>query len=453
MADPCNAEAIVNVLERASQSTAELAATVRSAGKALPDPDDAETFGASFDRYGEARVVMLGEASHGSSEFYRSRAAITRRLVERHGFNIVAVEADWPDAERIDRHVRHRGAAEYDERSFARFPTWMWRNKEVAGFVDWLRQHNEGLAAADRTEFRGLDVYSLRTSIAAVLGYLDRVDPEAAKTARRRYGCLTPWQVDPALYGRAVLTGKRDPCEDEVVGQLRELLEHQLQYAGQDGEEFFDAAQNARIVRAAEQYYRIMYRGSTESWNLRDRHMFDTLQHVMEARGPEAKAVVWAHNSHIGNAAATAMGWQGEFNIGELARTAYKDEAVLIGFGTDRGTVAAADDWDEPMQVMSVRPSRPDSYERVFLETGIRRSLTDMLDARNREAREALARPRLERAIGVVYRPDTEFHSHYFDAVLPEQFDAYVWFEETRAVTPLPSTEPQGVPETYPFGV
>jgi erythromycin esterase-like protein len=412
-----------------------------------------EDFAAPFERFASARIVLIGEATHGSSEFYRARAAITRRLVERHGFTIVAVEADWPDAARIDRHVRHRGAGEHQEKAFARFPTWMWRNEEVASFVDWLRRRNEGLPMERRAAFRGLDVYSLRSSIAAVLAYLDRVDPEAARRARDRYGCLTPWQGEPSWYGRAVAMSGRDSCEDAVVEQLREMLDRQLDYAAGDGEAFFDAAQNARIVRAAEHYYRIMYRGSTESWNLRDRHMFDTLQHLMEAGGPNARAVVWAHNSHVGNAAATAMGWQGEFNIGELCKTAYGDEAVSIGFGTDRGTVAAADDWDQPMKIMRVTPARDDSYERVFRQSGIARSLTTLGDPRQRELRDALSQPRLERAIGVVYRPETEFYSHYFEAVLPEQFDAYVWFEETSAVTPLSAARPEGVPETYPFGV
>lgn len=429
----------------------EIADVVRPACEPLPPIKD-EGFAAAFDRFAGAQVVLLGEASHGTSEFYSARAAITRRLIERHGFSIVAVEADWPDALRIDRHVRHRGAGAYDEEAFARFPTWMWRNEEVAAFVEWLRAHNADKPHGDRAEFRGLDVYSLRSSIAAVLDYLDRVDPEEAERARQRYGCLTPWQAEPAWYGRAVVTGE-DPCEPEVARQLKEMLERRAEYAAQDGEDWFDAVQNARIVRAAERYYRIMYRGSTESWNLRDRHMFDTLQQVMEARGPGAKAVVWAHNSHVGNAAATAMGWQGEFNIGELCKTAYGENAVAIGFGTDRGTVAAADDWDGAMRIKNVVPARGGSYERVFLRTGVRASLTDLRGPGRTELREVLSEPRLERAIGVIYRPETELQSHYFDAVLPEQFDGYVWFEETQAVTPLPSAAPHGVPETYPFGV
>ena len=429
----------------------EAARTLRPHCEPLPAIADA-TFGAAFDRFGDAKVVLLGEATHGTSEFYRACAAITRRLVERHGLAIVAVEADWPDAARIDAYVRHHARMPSKQQAFARFPTWMWRNAEVRDFMHWLRHHNEGLSPERRTEFRGLDVYSLNSSIEAVLRYLDETDPDAAREARGRYGCLSPWQSDPAQYGRAVLAGRKKPCDEALLAQLQDLLAHRLEYAGGSDEAFFDAVQNARIARAAEHYYRIMYEGSTASWNLRDRHMFDTLQSLLERRGAGVKAVVWAHNSHIGNAAATAMGWQGEFNIGELCRTAYRDDAVLIGFGTDRGTVAAASDWDEPMEVKKVRPSREDSHERVFLETAIPCSLTDWR-AGKRELRELLSEPRLERAIGVVYRPETERYSHYFEAVLAEQFDAFVWFEETRAVTPLAAGHAAGVPETYPFGL
>jgi erythromycin esterase-like protein len=432
---------------------AKLAEALRSYGEPLPSPDDAAAFGGFFDRFADAKVVLLGEATHGTSEFYRARAAITRRLIERHGFTVVAVEADWPDAARIDRFVRHRPLQQAEDEAFARFPTWMWRNTEVYDFVDWLRGYNERLPENRRVEFRGLDIYSLRSSIAAVLAYLDEIDPEEAKDARERYGCLTPWHADPARYGRAVLYGDKKPCEEKLLEQLRGLLEKQLEYVSRDGEDFFDAVQNARVVRAAEHYYRIMYQGSTESWNLRDRHMFDTLQALLDRRGDDAKAVVWAHNSHIGNAAATAMGWQGEFNIGELCRTAFRDAAALIGFGTDRGTVAAASDWDEPMQIKTVLPARPDSYERVFRDTGIGASLTDWRQPDRRELRELLSVPRLERAIGVIYRPESELYSYYFEAVLADQFDAYVWFEETQAVTPLQAGRPEGAPDTYPFGL
>ena len=310
-----------------ARSDGRLIQALRDIGEPLPPPERAVEFGQMFDRFGEAKLVLLGEATHGTSEFYRARAAITRRLIEHHGFTIVAVEADWPDASRIDHYVRHRDLEPSREEAFARFPTWMWRNIEVRDFIDWLRAENEHRSVERRVEFRGLDIYSLGSSMRAVLDYLDRVDPTAAKSARQRYGCLTPWQYDPAHYGhRAVMGG--DTCEAEVVAQLHELLGRRMQYVPRDGEDFFDAAQNARIVRAAEQYYRIMYRGSKESWNLRDRHMFDTLQSLIHHRGSEAKAVVWAHNSHVGNAAATSMGWQGEFNIGELCRIAYGDEMI-----------------------------------------------------------------------------------------------------------------------------
>lgn len=431
------------------QRDRETIALLRRHAENLPAPERYE-FATAFSRFGDARIVLLGEATHGTSEFYRARAAISRALIENHGFGIVAVEADWPDAARIDNYVRHRASDAGEDEAFARFPTWMWRNREVHDFVDWLRAHNEQRPMENRVEFRGLDVYSLGSSIDTVLRYLDRVDPQAAKEARQRYGCLTPWQSDPVKYGRAALSGRAD-CEDEAVTQLRELLDHRLDYIRRDGEEFFDAAQNARIVRAAEQYYRIMYRGSTESWNLRDRHMFDTLQLLLKHRGPGAKAIVWAHNSHIGNAAATSMGWEGEFNIGELARNAYGDEVAAIGFGTDRGTVAAASDWGEAMEIKRVLPAREDSYEYLFRHTGYAHSLTWW---RGRDdLKEAIADPKLERAIGVVYRPETEFLSHYFRAVLPDQFDAYVWFETTNAITPLGGARPKGVPDTYPFGL
>jgi erythromycin esterase-like protein len=442
------------VRETARQSTqVAISKAVQHAAEILPAPERAEDFGAHFARFGEARVVLLGEATHGTSEFYRARAAITRQLIQHHGFSIVAVEADWPDAARIDRYVRHQAGRPARGRSFARFPGWMWRNIEVMEFADWLRAHNETLSPGRRASFHGLDVYSLGASIEAVLEYLQRVDPKAAKIARQRYGCLTPWHEEPSGYGRAVLRGAKDPCEPEVVAQLMELLDNRLTYMQEDGEAFFDAAQNARIVRAAEQYYRIMYQGSRESWNLRDRHMFDTLQALLESRGADSKAVVWAHNSHIGNAAATAMGWQGEFNIGELCHVAYGDDAVLIGFGTDRGTVAAASEWDGPMEIKTVRQARPDSYEYAFRKTGIARSLTSWREPENRELADTLRESMLERAIGVIYRPESELMSHYFEAVLAEQFDTYVWFEESKAVTPLPAERPQSMPETYPFGL
>jgi erythromycin esterase-like protein len=426
-----------------------LVSMLREAGIPLASLDDIQAFSAPFARFAGARVVLLGEASHGTSEFYRARAAISQRLIKEHGFNVVAVEADWPDANRVDRYVRQRPGGEYDEHVFARFPTWMWRNREVAEFVEWLRTHNAGRPAEQQCEFRGLDVYSLRSSIAQVLAYLDQADPQAATLARRRYGCLSPFQVEPSWYGRAVLTGEHDACEDAVAKQLNELLNRQLAHA--DNADLFDATQNARVVQAAERYYRLMFRGSNESWNMRDTHMFDMLLTVLEAKGPDAKMLVWAHNSHIGNASATEMGWDGQLNLGQLCKERFGADAVTIGFGTDRGTVAAAHDWDEPMEIMSVLPARKDSVEWLFHQAGHASSLTDLRD--HADLRKDLNKPLLERAIGVVYRPATERHSHYFKAVLPNQFDAFVWFDKTTGVTPLPSNAPQGTPETYPFGL
>ncbi|EXF42971.1 protein-L-isoaspartate O-methyltransferase [Pseudomonas sp. BAY1663] len=429
----------------------QLVALLRQHAEPLPDPDDPH-FADPFERFADARVVLIGEASHGTSEFYRARAAITRRLIERHGFSIVAAEADWPDAAQIDRYARQRQPPAWVEDAFKRFPTWMWRNREVADFTRWLHDHNDRLPPGQRVEFRGLDVYSLGNSIGEVLAYLDRTDPQAAASARLRYGCLSPWQEDPAVYGRNVMLGQPS-CENAVLEQLQALLEQRLDYIQRDGERFFDAERNARVVLAAEHYYRAMYRGSSESWDLRDRHMFDTLRALLEHRGPDAKAVVWAHNSHIGNAAATSMGWGGEFNIGELCRTAFGHDAVLLGMATDRGEVAAADNWDEPMQVKQVLPSRPDSWEQLFLRAGHPVSLTDWRNG-HQELRQALAIPRLERAIGVIYRPLTERQSHYFRAILAEQFDALIWLEQTRAVTPIGPRriDDSIVPDTYPFG-
>lgn len=431
----------------------ELIAALRDNAEILPPPEKYHEFGEFFDRFADAQVVLLGEATHGTSEFYNARAAITRRLIEKHGFTVVAVEADWPDAARIDGYVRHHDPRPRSGDSFVRFPTWMWRNQEVLAFADWLRHYNDGRKDFAQASFHGLDVYSLSESIVAVLEYLDAVDPDEAARARWRYGCLTPWQDHPAEYGKAVIHGQQHPCEDAAVEQIHQLFCKRLEYIENDGEKWFDAAQNAKIVAAAERYYRAIYQGSAASWNLRDRHMFETLQAIIAHRGVGTKAVVWAHNSHIGDASATAMGWRGEFNIGQLARIAYGDDAVCIGFGTDNGTVAAASDWGADMQIKTVRPARPDSYEHAFRLTGYGRSLTDWRGREKQKFAHMLREPLLERAIGVVYRPETELASHYFEAILADQFDAYIWFETTKAITPLGHEKPLGAPETYPFGL
>ncbi|CAL8480912.1 protein-L-isoaspartate(D-aspartate) O-methyltransferase (plasmid) [Caballeronia sp. S22] len=426
---------------------------IRASAVRLPTLD-APDFAAAFDRFADKRVVLLGEASHGTAEFYEARAAVTRRLVERHGFNIIAVEADWPDAAIIDEHVRGRPSARPEARPFRRFPTWMWRNAEFSAFVAWLRQHNGELPGERQAAFYGLDLYSLSESIAAVLAYLDANDPEAARIARERYGCLTPWQKNPAVYGRAAWQAGFGKCEQAVVAQLRDLLEKRLALPVSDPG-LLDATNNARLIASAEQYYRAMYSGSAESWNLRDTHMFNTLESLLDARGPGARAVVWAHNSHLGDASATEMGRvRGELNVGQLCRERFGDQAALIGFGTHTGTVAAASVWDGPMQTMQVRPSRADSYEYQLHLAGVSPCLLNLWPNGVEALREALTERRLERFIGVIYRPETELYSHYAEAELPAQFDAFVWFEKTRAITAIEAS--QGVhemPETFPFGL
>ena len=330
----------------------------------------------------------------------------------------------------------------------------MWRNGEVAAFLRRLKDINDGRAPDRRCGFYGLDVYSLLASIEAVLLYLDKVDPEAARVARERYGCLAPWRAEPVRYGRMALSRGYALCEKPVTDALLDLLHKRLDYLVRDGEDFFAAEQNARIVTAAEQYYRVMYYGDAVSWNLRDQHMFDTLERLMAHRGPDAKAVVWAHNSHIGDAEFTEMGQvRGEHNIGQLARARFGESAALIGFGTDRGTVAAASDWDGKMEIKRVRPARDDSYEGRSRDANIPAFLLETGAGQKEHIRAELAEPLLERAIGVIYRPETELLSHYFQAELSRQFDAWIWFEETRAVAAHGEAHPHGPDETYPFGL
>ena len=406
-----------------------------------------------LDRIGDARVVLIGEATHGTSEFYRMRARVSQELIDRKGFRFVAIEGDWPDVARLDHYVRHFEYPPGEWTAFARFPTWMWRNDEIRSFVDWLHEYNAFREPQARIAMYGLDLYSLYTSIRSVLEYLDSVDPEAARIARQRYGCLTPWQTDPATYGHAALTGMYRTCENDVVRMLEDLLRKRSVYSAHDGERFMNAVQNARLVADAEHYYRIMYFGSRASWNLRDSHMFETLQTLLTFHGPAAKAIVWAHNSHVGDSAATEMSARGEYNIGHLCREEFVTGAYSIGFGTNQGTVAAASDWDGPMLVKTVQPALDGSYEKLCHEAKQSRFLLPLRDLASPNLRRGLEAPRLERAIGVIYRPDTERASHYFQAHLPRQFDEYVWFDDSTAIVPLDAKELHGLPDTYPFGL
>jgi erythromycin esterase-like protein len=414
--------------------------------------------------------VLLGEAYHGTHEFYRERAQITKRLIREKGFTAIAVEADWPDAYRVNRYVQGLNVdADAVEAlgGFRRFPAWMWRNADVLDFVGWLRTHNDSLAPGSvKVGFYGLDLYSLHTSIEAVLTYLDKVDPTGAQRARSRYACFEHFGEDPQAYGYAAGFGLSPTCESEVIGQLVELQRRAAEYARRDGrvaaEDFFYAEQNARLVKNAEQYYRTMFRGRVSSWNLRDQHMAETLSALMEhlvvqnrvQPKHDTKVVVWAHNSHLGDARATQMGRAGEWNLGQLVRQKCGRESVLVGFSTYSGTVTAASNWGDPAERKQVRPAMPGSYEELFHEVALPAfALTLPPDS---HVAGGLREPRLERAIGVIYRPESERASHYFHASLSDQFDAIVHFDETRAVEPLELTAEWGVgepAETFPSGV
>jgi erythromycin esterase-like protein len=423
-----------------------------------------EDYNKLLELIGNARLVLLGEASHGTHEFYRERAQITKRLIAEKGFAAVAVEANWPDAYRVNRYVR--GASDDPEAvdalaGFKRFPAWMWRNADVLDFVGWLRDYNDDLApGATKVGFYGLDLYSLQSSIEAVLAYLDKVDSEAARRARYRYSCFEDFGEDTQSYGYTAGFGLTESCEDEAVGQLVELQRRATELVRRDGrvaaDEFFFAEQNARLVRNAEQYYRSMFRSRISSWNLRDQHMAETIDALiayLDKQNQRTKMVIWEHNSHLGDARATEMGELGEWNVGQLVREKYGDDAMLVGFTTHSGTVTAASDWGGPAERKRVRPAVAGSYEALFHEVDHDNFVLGLRHGGMAAAN--LHTPRLERAIGVIYRPETERRSHYFTARLSEQFDAILHFDQTRAVEPLERASPweRGeMPETYPSG-
>jgi erythromycin esterase-like protein len=438
--------------------------TIRA--KAIPLNDSRDINDEILALVGEARFVLIGEASHGTHEFYQCRAEITKRLIAEKGFSAVAVEADFPDAYRVNRYVRGIGSdRDADEAlgDFERFPLWMWRNTEVVEFVEWLKEFNADKPLNRQAGFYGIDLYSLHASMEAVLKYLEKVDPEAARRARSRYSCFDHHGEDAQSYGYAASFDLSQSCEDEAINQLVELQRRAAEYANRDGfvarDEYFFAEQNARLVKNAEEYYRQMFRGRVSSWNLRDRHMTETLialaEHL-ESQGQNEKIVVWAHNSHLGDARATDMSrGRGEWNVGQLVRENYgTDDVRLIGFTTFEGTVTAATDWDDPPQLKRVRQGLNNSYERLLHQIGIPNFFLNLRD--DAEIREILRRPMLERAIGVIYRPETERISHYFEASLSEQFDGVIHFDRTRALEPLdrvPSWRHEDAPETFPEGL
>ena len=443
-------------------TTCSILDTVREA--AQPIEGSANDYDSLLAFIGDAKVVLLGEASHGTTEFYRSRAQITKRLICDKGFSAIAVEADWPDAYRVNRFVKgdNKDAdASWALSGFNRFPTWMWRNAEVLQFLTWLRVHNDSLVPTDRVGFYGLDLYSLHASMECVLRYLDNIDPDAARRARDRYACFTQFGDDPQRYGYAAGFGLRPSCEEEAISQLIDLQRNSLLHSRMDGfaalDRFFDAEQNARVVKDAEEYYRAMFGDSVASWNLRDQHMMETfvaLSRHLGLRQAPAKMVVWAHNSHVGDARATAMGQAGEWNIGQLARQRYGDDCRSIGFTTYSGTVTAASEWDGPTRTIPVRPARADSYESLMHDLGIP-AFTLNLKKPSRVA-DSLRTPMRERAIGVIYRPESELASHYFKAALSDQFDAIIHFDESCAVEPieLEAKKSCGEPaETFPSGI
>jgi erythromycin esterase-like protein len=440
---------------------ADVAAAV--ARGAQPLTGVAEDYDALLERIGDRRIVLLGEASHGTHEFYRERARITKRLIEEQGFSAVAVEADWPDAYRVNRYVLGQsrdadaGAALSD---FKRFPSWMWRNADIVRFVEWLRARNDAHRQLQaKTRFYGLDLYSLRASMGAVITYLDAVDPVAAAAARDRYSCFDHVVGEGPEYGHSVALNITVPCEEEVVSELIDLRRRAAGLLARDGfvaeDEFFFAEQNALLVRNAERYYRAMYHGRVASWNLRDRHMAETLEALvahLDRQLGQARLVVWEHNSHVGDARATEMGAAGELNVGQLARSRWPGECVLVGFTTYDGRVTAAFEWGAHAERKIVRPAIVESYEDLFHGTGLSSFVLLLGD----QVREALGPARLERAIGVIYRPDTERASHWFHASLPAQFDAVIHLDRTSAVEPLErsSVWDEGeAPETFPTGL
>ena len=423
----------------------------------LPLDDDEEALEPVVERLRVADTVLLGEATHGTHEFYAVRAALSRRLIERHGFDAIAAEADWPDALQLARYVRREGARDLDEAfaAFQRFPQWMWRNRETRDFVAWLRGHNDARDDAHRVGFFGLDLYSLHASMQAVVQYLQRSDPEAAREARQRYACFDGLAADPQRYGYAAHFGIGRDCEREVLQQLDAMFRESRP---DSPDEAFYARRNAQVVAGAERYYRSMFEGSTASWNLRDTHMAETLQalraHLQARLGRPARVIVWAHNSHVGDSRATEFGARGQLNLGQLVREDPRvfGRCVLLGFTTHAGTVAAASDWDEPVELKRVRPSLPGSVERLLHDSGVPRFLLPL----GGELATLLEAERPQRAIGVIYRPETERMSHYFDVRLARQFDLLLHVDETHAVVPLDAPDHWPQPhasETYPTGL
>ncbi|MDQ5826428.1 MAG: erythromycin esterase family protein [Chloroflexota bacterium] len=418
---------------------------------ALPIEGDEDDYDPLMSLVGDARFVLLGEASHGTHDFYRERARITRRLVEEKGFTAVAIEGEWPEAYRVNRYVRGMSdepSAEAVLSSFRGFPEWMWNNADVRDLAEWLEQHNEALPAnAPQVGFYGLDMYSMEESAEEVVNYFEARDPEAAARARERYRCLSGESTGPTDYDSLAKMASSlcDTSVQEQVEELQQLWESAEKegYTGNravEREELFSALRNAIVVKNKREYDQAAYSGSDPTWNVRDRHMAGTLEALSEHLGTDgkpARVVVWAHNTHVGDATGTEFANIGQLSLGQLVRERHKDDAVLVGFTTYTGTVIAARGWDEQGERYDVRPALPESYSGLFHEAGVGNSLFIVRGEKRLAA--ALEEPRLQRGIGVVYDPNNERNSHYYLAWLSKQFDAVIHIEESSAVEPLRS--------------
>jgi erythromycin esterase-like protein len=433
------------------KTTARLAERIRQRSHPLRDAGDLDPL---LERIGDARCVLLGEASHGTSEYYTWRARISERLIREKGFSFIAVEGDWPDCYEVNRYVVGLPGSAHSAREalgvFRRWPTWMWANEEVAELVEGLRRHNDGLPEGERIGFYGLDVYSLWESLEAVMEYLQREHPDAVEAAWRAYRCFEPYGGSAREYARATAFVPTS-CEDEVVGMLSELLRGAAERPEDGSEARFAAEQNALVARNAEAYYRAMIRGGASSWNVRDRHMTETLGRILDRHGPDAKAIVWEHNTHVGDARYTGMADRGLLNVGQLVRERWgEEEVVLVGFGSHRGTVVAGARWGAPMERMLVPPAREGSWEDALHHAG---GEDGLLVFSGSEVEEMLEE-RDHRAIGVVYDPGSERYGNYVPTVLSRRYDAFLYLDETRALRPpLPPWSGElEEPETFPSG-
>jgi erythromycin esterase-like protein len=436
-----------SAIENSVQESTSLPDLIFESSEHFTDIDSANLDGL-LQRIGDARVVLLGESTHGTREFYEMRARITRELIEKKGFTIIAAEADWPDASSIDHYVRYSGRTSgrtsgrdsdhrlmYRDKPFTGFPEWMWANHSVLAFTHWLKDYNQRINSVEHAVgFYGIDFYNMFGSIRVVLDYLRDIDPKSAEIADWHYSCLLPWVDDPSSYSRVSRSPRYRICDQDVASVLHRLLKDEQRYSTLDKQRYFSVVQNAWLITKGERYFRTMHDDNTASKNQRDNSMFETLQAILNYRGPTSKAVVWAHNSHIGDSSATEFSGRGEINLGERVRDAFADKAYLIGFGTDHGNVTAASQWGAPAKVMLLSPSHEDSIERICHDV---KADNFILPLRDPSIRKKLLTERLQRAIGVAYDPVNELRKHYFYGTLPRQYDEYIWFDETQAVKPL----------------